>query len=67
MCPWLALLVRDSSCWCGESALMSAGWVDVSVLDTVDLSLLDSGRVSIGSFSVLTWGLPLRHLRAASL
>ena len=44
MCPGLALLVGDSSCWCGESARTSAGLSDASVLDSVDLSSLDNGR-----------------------
>ena len=39
----------------------------LALLDAVDLSSLDSGRDINRKFSVLTWGLPLRHLGAASL
>ena len=67
MCLCLALLVGESSCWHGKSALTYAGLVDASVLDVVDSSLLDSGRGINRKFCVLTWGLSLRHLRAASL
>ena len=67
MCLGLALLVSDSSCWGGESAMTSAGLSDASVLDLVDSSSLDIRRGIDRKLSVLTWGLPLRHLRAASL
>ena len=65
--PGLGLLVSDSSCWCGESTMTSAGLSDASVLDIFNSSLLDSRRSIDTKFSVLTWGLPLRHLRAALL
>ena len=67
MCPGLALLVSDSSCVCEESAMTSTGLSDASVLDSLDSSFLDTGRGINRKLSVLTWGLPLRHLRAASL
>ena len=66
MCPCLKLLVGDSSSVHGESASTSAG-VDASALDIVNSSLLDSRRGINSKFRVLTWGLLLRHLRAASL
>ena len=65
--PCLALLVGDSSCWCGESAMTSVGLSDASVLDSVDSSLLDIMRGIDRKLSILTWGLQMRHLRAASL
>ena len=67
VCLFLALLVSDPSCWHGESASISAGLSDASVLDIVDLLLQDSGRGIDREFNVLTWDLPLRHLRAAVL
>ena len=67
VCPSLALLVSDSLCWCGESATTSAGLSDASVLDLVDSSSLNIRRGNNRKLSVLTWGLQLRHLRAASL
>ena len=49
VCLGLALLVGDSSCWCGESAMTSARLSDASVLDSVDLSSLDIGGVLTGN------------------
>ena len=49
------LLVGDSSCVHGESALTSAG---VSVSDSVPLLSLVIGRGMDRKLRVLTWGLP---------
>ena len=59
-------LVGDTSCWCGESAMTSAGLSDASVLDS---SLLDVGRGMDRKLRALTWGLLLRWrwLKAVSL
>ena len=67
MCLCLALLVSDSSCWHGESTSTSALLSDASVVDGVNSSLLDIGRCIDRKLSVLTWGPPLKHPRAASL
>ena len=67
VCPDLALVVDDSSCWCGEFAVTSAGLSDASVLDSVSSLSLHIGRGIDRKLSVLTWGVPLRHLRAALL
>ena len=47
--------------------MTSAGLSDMSVLDSVNSPLLDIGRGIDRKLSILTWGLLLRHLRAASL
>ena len=57
----LGLLVSDLSCWCGDSAMTSAGLSNASVTDS---SLLDIGRGMDRKLSILTWSLPLRQLRA---
>ena len=67
VCLGLVLLVSDSSCWCGESTMTSAGLSDASVLDFLDLLSLDIRRGINRKLSVLTWGILVMCLRAVSL
>ena len=60
----LGLLVSDSSCVCGESALTSA---DASASDPISLLSLESGRGMDRRLKVLTWHIPCRWLKAVLL